>query len=481
MGDDSVNRLEYLAKVTVSRFIQFLLEKKIPVDKAHEGLEVAAGTILAEDNTELFNLLVSWFEDASGGAIRYNESARMTLAGHFRATAWMYKIKAVIYPYPCIEHLTKNHKNDSVNAPRCVICSDIHLGTKASRRQAFYEWLSKCHDTTIVLLGDILDLWIYSNSFDDMALARHVVAEWKDLWEKMSLAVERNCRIHYVPGNHDAFVYFVESESQEEWSKNIISRTPLLSKIVQLTESNRFLELADVHYPYLKLNVGGSDILFTHGHYSSWGWRLMAGLEDAPTPFPTAVTSASVVLAHKNAALLRKANNMGDWGLNRTHLIEDTAISITNALLIAYEGAQEMMSQSPSDFIQLIDNASALYFGTRTRVSHADKLRIREALLYIQRDRHIKESGLEAIKTSHLRYLNNRLSGTNISLSSQSGRTEIYRNPLSTYAKFDDFVFGHFHDPRDGSHIHDIGGFVDSVETFLSIEDNGEIHRRPLE
>lgn len=480
MGENSLPKIKDLVQVTVGCFVRYLQERNVPVADAHEGLYVACEALLAEGTDDFVAMIAGWFEAATGSAVKFDASIRSRLAGEFRATALMYEKKWVVYPYPGLA--TRSSELEAVqlaSAPLVVVCSDIHLGTKSSRRDAFFAWLDRCRNTTVVLLGDVLDLWIYSKSFNDAALAQHVVAQWEDLWLKLEVARERNCRIHYVPGNHDAFVYFVESEHQDRWSYNILSRTPLLRQIADLTQHRRFVALADIHYPCLRLKAGEADILFTHGHYAAWGWRLMAGRADALTPLPTAVASASVILTHKHAALLRKGNNQMDW-LKRTHLIEDTAISITNALLTAYEGAWGMMSQSADEFTALIDNASALYFGAQTRVSAAERLRIREALLHLQLGEEKRESGLQAVKTAHLRYFTDRLSGTNGRLSTESGQPLMSSTALSKFAKFDDLVFGHFHDPRDGLRVYDTGGFVDAVETFLSVEADGEIHRRAL-
>ncbi|MEZ2299380.1 metallophosphoesterase [Variovorax sp. RCC_210] len=480
MDENSVPEIKELAQVTVGRFVRYLQERNVPLANAHEGLHLACEALLAEDTDEFVAMIVGWFEAASGNTVKFDASVRSRLAGEFRAAAWMYEKKWVVYPYPGLStgssELEAGHL---VKGQQIVVCSDIHLGTKSSRRDAFFAWLDQCRNTTIVLLGDILDLWIYSKSFNDAALARHIVAQWEDLWHKLEAARERSCQIHYVPGNHDAFVYFVESEDQDRWSRNIMSRTPLLRQIAEATQHRRFVSLGDIHYPCLRLRAGESDILFTHGHYADWGWRLMAGRADALTPLPTAVASASVILAHKNAALLRKGNNQMDW-LKRTHLIEDTAISITNALLTAYEGAWDMMGRSADEFTALLDNASALYFGAQTRVSAAERLHIRQALLQLRLGEEKRESNLQAVKSAHLRYFTDRLSGSNGRLTMESGRPLMSSTALATFAKFDDLVFGHFHDPRDGDRVHDTGGFVDTVETFLSIEADGEVHRRAL-
>lgn len=479
MDEELTPAVQDLAQIAVSRYVQFLQELGVPAEKAHEGLQVACESILAEDGGLVFKKVVAWFEEASEGAVKYMPSVRTALAGEFRATAILYAKKRATYPYPNREASLGRRVNQPADpTQQVVICSDVHLGTKASHRKAFFEWLGHCREMTIVLLGDILDLWIYSSTLDDTALAHHVAAEWKDLWHGLHAAVhERHCLVRYVPGNHDAFVYFIESQTQDEWARSIVGRTPLLQAISDLTAKHRLLTLAEIHYPCLRLQVGVTDLVLTHGHYATWGWRLMAGLDDAITPLPSAVAAACVVLAHKNAAELRQLVNQRDWWLNRTHLLEDTALSITNALLRAYDGAWDMMGRSPSDFVALIDSASALYFGARSDVSEVERLRIREALLHLHQGNEHKASDLATVKDTHVQYFNDRRTGTNVRLSTDPSLPTLTTQALSAFATFDEFIFGHFHKPRDGDRMHDVGGFVDTAQTSLHIGATGEVRR----
>jgi UDP-2,3-diacylglucosamine pyrophosphatase LpxH len=103
-----------------------------------------------------------------------------------------------------------------------IVVSDVHLGGKSSNYEDFWgflEWLSrlpvdgspfKCEDTelmikrpgTIVLLGDILELW---DPRDD---DRNYVA--KDVLIPLSILNKLDCDIIYVIGNHDEDIYEIK-------------------------------------------------------------------------------------------------------------------------------------------------------------------------------------------------------------------------------------------------------------------------------
>ncbi|SOE87720.1 Calcineurin-like phosphoesterase [Burkholderia sp. YR290] len=353
------------------------------------------------------------------------------------------------------------------------ICSDIHLGTKSSRSEAFYRWLADQEERRIILLGDVLDLWIYSRTQKDIDLAGYVALEWIALWEALARARDRGCTIDFIPGNHDGFAYFVEScLSDDPWSISIVRKTPLLDAILSKTMKYRLVDVADIHYPFLKLNVGTNHILLTHGHFASLGWRLVNGLPDIE--IPAWLTSISTVLAHKNARILRRFNNEKDW-LLRTHRIEDTSIAITNALLSAYEEATSMLRNDPEGLVNLVDTAMALYFGGFVKISKTERERIREAFLFMRLDPRDHKQDLEDVRRQHRNLLGWRTD--NVSLSKNGGSLVRTLLPFSAFQDFDTFAFGHFHDPRATEDIFDSGAYVDHVETSLEIREDGRFQR----
>lgn len=371
-----------------------------------------------------------------------------------------------------IAEIDERRARDPIDSALAVVISDVHLGVaNQSHGPAFYELLAKCKDTKIYLLGDILDLWIYAESLDDAGLAQHLSSHWKELHSNLSKAAERGCEIHYVPGNHDAFVYFVEAAEVDEWSRAILARTPLLLQIQEQVRNHSLLRAADMHYPCWSLDAGAKRILLTHGHYHGQYWRLMVGLEESGS-VPDAVLGASIVLAHKHARLLRRANNNLDW-LLRTQRIEDVGISITNALLVAYEGALQMAKDKPDDLVGLVDTAIALYFGTNQAITQDEELRIRESLLFMHKNRERDQSKLESVREGTRRFLKSGGHGSSVTLSLRDNVCEMTAVPLQTFAEFDALVFGHTHAPGHIEDVYNSGGFVGHVETYVAIYDDG--------
>jgi Calcineurin-like phosphoesterase len=87
------------------------------------------------------------------------------------------------------------------------VSSDVHLGTRYSNHEEFYDWLkSRPPGQTVVLLGDILDFWIFSRLDRQDSFVNRIVAEWERLWNVLSKLNAKGTELHYVPGNHDAFV-----------------------------------------------------------------------------------------------------------------------------------------------------------------------------------------------------------------------------------------------------------------------------------
>lgn len=355
-----------------------------------------------------------------------------------------------------------------------TVCSDVHLGTKNSRRDGFYRWLSEQVNRKIILMGDILDLWIYSSTQTDAELATWVAAHWIELWETLAKARDRGCSIHFIPGNHDGFAYFIEScQSGDPWSTSIVSKAPILTAILKETTEYRLVDVADIHYPFLKLRMGSQHILLTHGHFASLGWRLTIGLEDVE--IPAWLSSMSIVLAHKNARILRRLNNEKDW-LVRTHRIEDTALAITNAILVAYEGAAAKLEKDPGGTVDLINDAMALYFGEGgVTAPETEVAKIREAFLFMQLAPRDYRLGLEEVRSQHQKLL--QQSTSNVSLSKVGGSVIRTLRPFSEFQNFDTLVFGHFHNPRGTVDIFDSGGYVDHVETSLDIRGRGIVER----
>src|SRR5229473_4151148 len=95
---------------------------------------------------------------------------------------------------------------------RHFVCSDIHLLYGAADEKSFKQLLDRCENDHLVLLGDVLDFWIDES---DPKRLKFVETYWKKLYEWLEplKARDRNVHIHYVPGNHDSFVFTLEASA----------------------------------------------------------------------------------------------------------------------------------------------------------------------------------------------------------------------------------------------------------------------------
>lgn len=76
-----------------------------------------------------------------------------------------------------------------------VVISDTHLGTIGCRAEELYQYLKSIQPKTIVLNGDIIDIWQFSKRHWD----KHHTKIIKELLKFISNGV----KVHYIAGNHD--------------------------------------------------------------------------------------------------------------------------------------------------------------------------------------------------------------------------------------------------------------------------------------
>jgi len=83
---------------------------------------------------------------------------------------------------------------------RTIILSDLHLGSKQSRTKDIISFLEKNTSQTLILNGDIIDMW---------ALKRG--SKWKDIHTKALrkiLKISEKCsQVYWLRGNHDEFIH----------------------------------------------------------------------------------------------------------------------------------------------------------------------------------------------------------------------------------------------------------------------------------
>jgi UDP-2,3-diacylglucosamine pyrophosphatase LpxH len=76
-----------------------------------------------------------------------------------------------------------------------VVISDVHLGTYGCRARELLYYLKSINPTTIVLNGDIVDIWQFSKRYwprTHMKVVRHLM-HW----------ITKGKRVYYITGNHD--------------------------------------------------------------------------------------------------------------------------------------------------------------------------------------------------------------------------------------------------------------------------------------
>ena len=85
-----------------------------------------------------------------------------------------------------------------INTKRPVdiaIISDVHLGTYGCRAQELLHYLKSIKPATLILNGDIIDIWQFSKRYwpkSHMKVVRHLLG-----------LISKEVKVYYVTGNHD--------------------------------------------------------------------------------------------------------------------------------------------------------------------------------------------------------------------------------------------------------------------------------------
>ncbi len=97
-----------------------------------------------------------------------------------------------------------------------VVLSDVHLGTYGCHAKELLDYLKSIHPQTLVLNGDIIDIWSFSKSYfpvSHMNVLRQII--------KMS---NLGTRVIYITGNHD--------EALRKYSDFILGNFELVDKLI---------------------------------------------------------------------------------------------------------------------------------------------------------------------------------------------------------------------------------------------------------
>lgn len=94
-----------------------------------------------------------------------------------------------------MKNMTKQLQEKEVRKMEVAVISDTHLGIYGSKAKELVRYLKSIDPHTLVLNGDIIDVWQFSKSYfpkSHLKVIRQIV--------KM---MERGTRVHYLVGNHD--------------------------------------------------------------------------------------------------------------------------------------------------------------------------------------------------------------------------------------------------------------------------------------
>lgn len=384
-------------------------------------------------------------------------------------------------------------------SPRHYVCSDIHLGLPISQSSFFYERLvpGLREGDTLILLGDILDFWISAHEIQHET----VLDNWKDLYDCLVGLKDRGVAVHYVPGNHDSFVFYTESGQVEdfEWSRWLFKICGTFERLYQETAKHRLAALCDIHYPFYRATLGGTKYLFTHGHWVEFMWKVLAGdvekgRADRRLPKFSVVAKALMTCAvHAHASGIRRFFNRyldNDDAFELTRRVEDVSYCIL-AETLAREPAGGAWSADPKqmpgsqDMGRLHEKLSS---AIRTEFPEGQAPRApaapsRDRKACMERGKQLLERWLRADPPAEQvdRFKTLLLAQTgasNYTLRRTGGRTTATYQDLVTFADFDVLVFGHFHRPRFSNSAVDEGCMLQNpknttIKTYLVIEPNG--------
>lgn len=144
-----------------------------------------------------------------------------------------------------------------------VVLSDIHLGTYGCHAKELLQYLKSIQPKTLVLNGDIIDIWSFTKSYfpaDHMNVIRQII--------KMS---NLGTRVIYITGNHD--------EALRKYSDFILGNFELVDKLIlELDGKKAWIFHGDVfdsstkgYAKYLaKLGGKGYDLLILINSVLNW-------------------------------------------------------------------------------------------------------------------------------------------------------------------------------------------------------------------
>ena len=130
--------------------------------------------------------------------IRRNNEADILIAGHTH--------RFCVDENPIKNSGTFGYNSERISLGKYCIMSDVHIGAQdfseemqKNHLSRFQEIFESKENQTIVIIGDLLDLWLSD--------AKYITKDYKAYFDAMQKALKQGKRIIYIVGNHDADIY----------------------------------------------------------------------------------------------------------------------------------------------------------------------------------------------------------------------------------------------------------------------------------
>lgn len=143
-----------------------------------------------------------------------------------------------------------------------VVISDVHLGTYGSHAKELNKYLSSIHPKTLILNGDIIDIWQFRKSYFPKSHLKVI--------QKIINLASKGTKVYYITGNHD--------EMLRKFSEMSMGNFTLCDKLVlELDDKKAWIFHGDVfdasvnHAKWIaKLGGLGYDYLILMNRFINW-------------------------------------------------------------------------------------------------------------------------------------------------------------------------------------------------------------------
>lgn len=370
---------------------------------------------------------------------------------------------------------------------RTFVVSDVHLGIQPSAYDRFDDVLALCRrGDRLILLGDVLDFWIAG--LDEKEEKETVRREWRRLFGLLAELHNDGVEIHYVPGNHDPFVFTLHTVDRMKWGEALSKRSAVVRGLAaDLAKECRLTKVLTIHYPYLVLEIGGERWLFTHGHMHEWLWHLFtpstAGLAESPSAW-AGVTALATAFAHRYASQLRAGFLTKEALGGAEQWVSDAGVLITHRVIESLETARDALrARNWEGFANELELAFIDYTSANPDDPRVGPIRAGiEQLLASYRSRDLQE--VSERERAWMKAHPNNFTFTCHVDDPRSDEIALEATELRHLGDYKHFVCGHFHQPRlltGPPVLADSGMVLAGGYTALQINDDGWIGRPAFE